>query len=189
MDPHNFSIYACGVCGLLMVAGSIWLLKSGVIKLNAAAKRGNLSVELWKKIKINTTYPALGLFIIGLLFIALGLWSSKTPPPLNIVGKIQIDDPSLVTVSVQFADSFTLDSDGKLDKILPLDVQRLKVIVNAAGYKPSPFMTTLRVEDAKRQRLTMADELKFVKTDTTKPAPGKIDPGLDNVKLEPLHQP
>jgi hypothetical protein len=117
-----------------MVCGAIWLLKTGVIKLSAAVKGGGLTVELANKVKISTTYPALGLFVIGLLFIALGLWFSQGLPPLNIVGKINgVDDPSsVVTVSVQLADSFTPDSDGRLDKILSIDTQRLKVVINAA---------------------------------------------------------
>ena len=174
-----------------MVCGAIWLLKTGVIKLSAAVKGGGLTVELANKVKISTTYPALALFVIGLFFVALGVWFSKTPLPLNIVGVIQgVDDPSaLVTVNVQYADSFTPDSDGRLDKKLQVDIQRLKVVINAAGYKPQPFVTTLRVEDAKQQRLTLPDAVRFTKTDTTKPEPGTIDKVPDGVKLEPLHQP
>ena len=77
-----------------MVCGAIWLLKTGVIKLSAAVKGGSLTVELADKVKISTTYPALGLFVIGLAFVALAIWASRTPPPLNLVGKIWIDKPS-----------------------------------------------------------------------------------------------
>ena len=188
MNPHEVPIYAAAVCAILIVAGSIWLLKTGVIKLTEAAKDGELSVEIADKIKLKTTYPALGLFVIGLLFIGLTFWFTRTPPPLNLVGKINIDDPSLVTVSVQFADAFAPDSNGQLDRILPLDIRRLKVVVNAAGYTPQPWIGTLKIEDAKQQRLSFAEEVRFTKANVPRPAPGPVLAIPENVKLEPLHQ-
>lgn len=192
MNPYNFSIYAGAACGILMVAGSIWLLKLGVIQLNAAVKEGNFDVNILDKIKVSTTYPALGLFIIGLAFIGMSIFFSKPEAglPLNIVGKIDIDDPSLVTVSVEpdISAVFKPDSDGKLDKFVRLDVHRLNVVINAAGYKPQPFTTTLKMEDAKGQRLAFDKAVKFEKLNIPTPAPGKIEPVAANVKLEPLQK-
>lgn len=187
MNSQDIPIYAAAVCAISIVIGSIWLLKSGVIRLTEAAKEGAFSVEIADKIKLKTTYPALALFIIGLLFIGLTFWFTRTPPPLNLVGKINIDDPSLVTVSVQFADAFAPDSNGQLDRILPLDIRRLKVVVNAAGYSPQPWIGTLKIEDAKQQRLAFAEEVRFTKLNIPKPAPGPVVALPDNVKLEPLH--
>lgn len=193
MDPHNFSIYAGAACGILMVAGSIWLLKLGVIQLNTAAKEGTLDVNILDKIKVSTTYPALGLFIIGLAFVGMSIWFSKPIAgiPLNIVGKIDIDDPSLVTVSVEpdISAVFKPDSDGRLDKFVRLDVHRLNVVINAAGYKPQPFTTTLKMEDAKEHRLAFEKDVKFEKLNVPTPSAGKVDPVPENIKLEPLHQP
>lgn len=193
MDPHRFTIYSCAVCGILMVVGSIWLLKSGVIRLTEAAKGGNLSVSVANKVKISTTYPALGLFIIGLAFIAMALWFSMPKPgiPLNIVGKIDIDEPSLVTVNVEpdISATFKPDSYGRLDHVLRLDVRRLNVVINAAGYKPQPFTTTLKMEDAQGQKLAFDQVVKFEKLSVPVPSPGKVDPLPENVKLEPLHKP
>jgi hypothetical protein len=193
MTPFEFCIYLCGACGFLMVGGAIWLLRTGIIKLSEVDQGGgSLSVDIANKIKISTAYPALGLFIIGLLFLALPIWFSRPIAglPLNIVGQIDIDDPSLVTVSVEPDTSavFKPDSDGRLDRILPLAVQRLKVVINAAGYKPQPFITTLKVEDAKKQRLAFNNAVKFIKLDVPKPAAGKVDPLPVNVKLDPLQQ-
>ena len=193
MDPHKFTIYVCAGCGILMVAGSIWLLNKGVIRLSDAVKGGHLSVTIAKKVKVSTTYPALGLFIIGLAFVGMALWVSMPKPgiPLNIVGKIDIDEPSLVTVSVEpdISATFKPDSYGRLDKVLRLDVRRLNVVINAAGYKPQPFVTTLKMEDAKGQTLAFDQVVKFEKMQVQAPAPGKVDPLPENVKVEPLHAP
>jgi hypothetical protein len=192
MDPHKFTIFACAGCGILMVAGSIWLLKSGVIRLTEAVKGGDLTVTILDKVKISTTYPALGLFIIGLAFIGMAMWFSmpKAGIPLNIVGKIDIDDPSLVTVSVEpdISATFKPDSYGRLDQLVRLEVRRFNVVINAAGYRPQPFTTTLKMEDAKGQKLAF-DVVKFEKLSVAAPAPGKVDPVPANVKLEPLTNP
>jgi hypothetical protein len=52
-------------------------------------------------------------------------------------------------------------------------------------------VTTLRVEDAKRQRLTLADDLKFTKTPaaTESHEEGKILKYPDGLNYTPLHQP
>lgn len=190
MDPHQFAIFSCAVCGILMVVGSIWLLKTGVIRLTEAAKDGSLTISIADKVKVSTTYPALGLFIIGLAFVGMAIWFSLPRPgiPLNIVGKIDIDEPALVTVSVEpdISATFKPDSDGRLDQMLRLDVRRFKVVINAAGYKPQPFTTTLKMEDAKGQKLAFDQHLKFEKLPVQAPSAGKVDPVPDNQKLAPL---
>jgi len=190
MTPFDFSIYACGICGIVMVCGSIWLLKTGVIKLSeAAGGTGGLSVEVADKIKISTTYPALGLFLIGLSFIVMAIWFSRKPLPLNIVGQVQIDDPTKVTVSVT-PDSFysphgNPDSSGKFEVPTPVDLEQLVVVINAAGYDPATRTATLRVEDAKKHTLAYPDGLKFTKTTTASPEPGQIDRFPDGVNIPP----
>lgn len=207
MNPHNFSIYACGICGVLMVVGSIWLLKTGVITLSAAAKDGILSMEIADKVKVSTTYPALGLFLIGLFFIGLGVWFSKGDVvmplnrPLAIVGKIKgIEDSSLVTVTVEpdqykSAYSFGADTNGRLNKILP-DIKQFTVRIAANGYKPQQYTATLNVDDAveepQRRRLDVPDDVKFTKissgaiTVAAPPVPGPIQPTPVGTNLEPF---
>jgi hypothetical protein len=189
MDPHQFAIFSCAVCGILMVVGSIWLLKTGVIRLTEAAKDGSLTISIADKVKVSTTYPALGLFIIGLAFVGMAIWFSMPKPgiPLNIVGKIDIDEPSAVTVSIQpdISATFKPDSDGQLDQMVRLEVRRFNVVINAAGYKPEPFTTTLKLEDAKGHKLAF-DVVKFAKKPVPPPPTGDVLPVPENQKLEPL---
>lgn len=205
MNAHNFSVIACGACGVLMVVGAIWLLKTGAITLSAAAKEGTLSMEIANKVKVSTTYPALGLFIIGLSFAALSLWFSQGDvaapwKPLAVVGKVHgVDDANLVTVTVQpeayRAFNFEASSSGELDKILP-DVKQLLVTITANGYEPQRYTKTLNVDDAveepQRRRLSVPDEVKFTKvksgatTVAAPPVAGHIDPTPAGTKLEPF---
>lgn len=191
-----------------MVVGSIWLLKTGVIKLSAAVKGGGMTVELANKVKISTTYPALGLFFIGLLFAALGVWFSKNDvitvvpsKPLAIVGKVHgVDDKSLVTVTVepdQFgsAVSFEAGSSGQLDKILP-DIKQFTLKIAANGYQPQPYRTTLNIDDAvekpQRRQLNVPDDVKFTRDNSgpitvdAPPLPGATPPVPAGVKLAPF---
>jgi len=193
-----------------MVVGSIWLLRTGAITLSAAAKDGTLSVAIADKVKISTTYPALGLFIIGLLFTALGVWFSMgdivlpANRPLAIVGKIEgVEDVSLVTATVEpdayrSAFNFQPDSDGRLNSILP-EIKQFTLTVGVNGYKPQKYTKTLYVADAveepQRRRLNVSGDVKFTKIDSgpitvaSPPVPGATPPVPAGVKLEPLHQP
>jgi hypothetical protein len=173
-----------------MVVGSIWLLRTGIIELSEKGKnRGGLDVEIKDKLKISTASSSVSLFIIGLAFLVGGLWFSQAPPPLNLVGKIQIDKPSLVTVSVQYADSFTPDSDGLLDRQLQVDNQRFTVVVNAAGYDPPTVVKTLKMEDPRRKQLKLPEVVKFTKTSTASaPSAGTTPSPPPGVTLEPFNK-
>jgi hypothetical protein len=211
MNPHNFSIYACGICGLLMVAGCIWLLARGVITLTAATKDGTISVEIANKVKISSTVPAVALFILGLCFIVAALYFSQADAikplsnrPLAIVGSISgVEDANLVTVTIQpdqygSSVSFGTSSDGRVDKLLP-DIKQLTLTIAANGYTPQPYKTTLNVDDAieepQRRLLNLPTAVRFTKitagpvTVSSPPLPGHIDPTPPGTKLEPLHAP
>jgi hypothetical protein len=208
MNPHNFSIYTCGICGLLMVAGCIWLLARGVITLTTAAKDGTISVEIADKVKISSTVPAIALFILGLCFIVAALYFSQADAikpsssrPLALVGKISgVDNASLVTVTIQpdqygSAVSFGTSSDGQVNKLLP-DIKQLTLTIAANGYAPQPYKTTLNIDDAvdepQCRLLNLPRDVKFTKitdaavTVNSPPMPGHIDPTPPGTKLEPL---
>jgi hypothetical protein len=190
MNDHSVVIYACAACGVLMVTGSIWLLKTGVIRLTEAARDGNLTVSIADKVKISTTYPALGLFIIGLAFVGMALSFSKPDPaiPVNIVGKIDIDNPAAVTVKIEpdLSTTFQPDSYGRLDKEMLIKVSRFNVVINAAGYRQSPFTTTLRMEDAKGYKLALDQVIRFEREAAPTPAPGNVLAVPNSQTLEPL---
>jgi len=72
-----------------MVVGGISLLWRGAISLDTVSNTEALSVEWKKQFRLTTHVPALGLFIIGLLFIILPLWLArpKSLPVVEITGQ------------------------------------------------------------------------------------------------------
>lgn len=93
---HTFDIMLIfsAACGVMMVGGSLALLYRGAIKLAAprgartANKTGGLIVKLWDKVEIATGSPVLGLFVVGLLFVALALYFALPPavPSISFIG-------------------------------------------------------------------------------------------------------
>lgn len=79
MSAFELVIAAGALCGVLMVVGSIYLLRVGAIELKSLAGEADkpaLQIVI-NEITVTTRYPAIGLFIIGLAFILGSAWFSK----------------------------------------------------------------------------------------------------------------
>lgn len=195
MNAFNIAIYASLFCAVAMILGGIWLLAKGTIKLSEAGKEGALSVELFNKIKLNTGYPALAFFIIGLFFIALAMWFSKPADvlSLNIDGKLNIDgDPSeLVTIKVvpSSESGITLhpNSDGSLTRTLHPEFA-LDVVINAAGYEPERWKQTISMTKGVQQSIPLPTDIKFTKSPVAPPDGGTIIALPDDVKAPPVQE-
>ncbi|MEP7101828.1 MAG: hypothetical protein ABI781_15065 [Burkholderiales bacterium] len=108
MSVIDIVLVICAICGAGMVAGSIWLLRVGAIKLEAAAAGGGLTIEVVKQIRIETGVPALGLFLIGLLFEGLALHCAPPPdvPTISVSGTTHEVYPNAsVVVSADIPDA------------------------------------------------------------------------------------
>jgi hypothetical protein len=79
MTSFDFVVGVGALCGVIMVAGSIYLLRVGAISLKQISTTGDkTALELaYKEIKVATQYPALALFIIGLAFVLGSAYLSK----------------------------------------------------------------------------------------------------------------
>jgi hypothetical protein len=173
-NTFDFVIIVTAICGLTMVAGAIWLLRTGVIKLSEAAQDGGgLDVEVMDKIKFGTRYPAVALFLIGLCFEGVSIYFAKpaVSEPAYIVGKLNIDDASNVTVSVQPDNVITFhpDDSGQLNQRFDVEYRTVKLDINAAGYTPLNKHLTLSFDAANRQ-IALPAGLVFTK-DTSQVAP------------------
>ena len=67
MSVFDLVLLTGPICGILMVLGGIILLYKGAISLNVASEEGAFTVEFKNELRITTQYPALGIFVIGLL--------------------------------------------------------------------------------------------------------------------------
>jgi hypothetical protein len=137
MATFNCVIILGGICGLLMVVGGMVLLYRGNITLSQKSAKEAVSLEFKNMIKITTHYPALGLFIIGLAFIIVSAIFSKPTEvkPLEIVGRVNVDDTSAVTLAVYSRHGGTLNLNGKnIDEVVTPVLDVYKIEITAAGY-------------------------------------------------------
>src|SRR5262249_40374952 len=142
-------------------------------------------------------YPALGFFIVGLLFIVLAILFSKPSQlvPVTIVGKLQISgDPSNVTLTVEPDPDNVLtttpDFDGTVNKTLWArpEVARLRVTINASGYQPQQVHLTPPIKKG-QSALPSPSDLKFTKAPSATPQPSENIPQLPaNVNPPPVQE-
>jgi hypothetical protein len=127
-----------GISGLCMVVGGIVLLYRGTISLSDISKDPALEADL-PKLKIKTYSPALGLFVIGLIFIISAAWYSKPPEiaPIRITGKINGPRSASVTIYIS-SDQWPIEpsSDGSIENVVFPNLEILKVTVVAPGFDP-----------------------------------------------------
>jgi hypothetical protein len=184
------------VCGLLMVGGGIMLLRVGAISLSDTAKKGAFALQIRKDIKITTSYPALGIFVIGIIFLALSLYMTKPEVeiPLRILGHLNVSDPGSFRVRVepdQMGISDGLDSTGKFDKIMHPHITTVKVTLTASGYEPESETRQLEITPGflgQQPTVKLPDDFKFTKI-KAKPEAGDVKPVATGEKLQPLNAP
>ena len=181
-----------------MVVGGMVLLAIGAIRLEAApavatsggeqAPPDALVLEFKKMVKVRAHYPALALFLIGVLFIFASAWLSKPErvEPWTILGKIQTPDPNAVTIEVVSDNWATLspNSDGTIDTLIYPNVSKIRAVVHASGCKPETQHLLLKVTDAKKHILEL--NAAAVEKIADKPAGTQIAKLPDNVQLPPL---
>jgi len=138
-----------------MVVGGFWLFHKGVISLTQVSQKEAVSVEFRKVLKLSSQYPALGFFIIGLVFIVSAAVFGKPAigSPFTINGRIvNVADPDLSSVTIAFSDDFgtrSPSSDGSVNEELHPTPQKLVVQVAAPGYTPAPFKRTFDITNGK----------------------------------------
>jgi len=139
MSTFDIIVILSAFCGVLMVVGGIILLYKGIIKLSGTSQNEALSLEFKKEFRVSTQYPALGIFLIGLIFVVVAMIISKPqiPSPIEFRGTLENikRDASLSVEASHW--NLRAASDGKINgKITPcLDI--LWVEVTAPGYEPA----------------------------------------------------
>jgi len=140
MTPFDLAVIMAGACGLIMVTGGIFLLYKGAISLSKTSGQEAASLEFKKMFKLTTHYPALGLFIIGVAFMALALSFSKpkSDDELTIKGQVKGEfDPGslLVFVTVDKEAISRVDTDGRVRVSITPSVDALYLRISCPGYK------------------------------------------------------
>ena len=127
-------------CGIIVVAGGIYLLAKGAITLAATAPADALTIEWRKNFRVNTQVPGIAFFVIGLCFVVAALYSA-TPRPaeaIDLEGEVAgVDGP--VTVIIRSNPlNLPVFGDGAIRSHFYLDFSVLTLEASAPGYEPMP---------------------------------------------------
>src|SRR6266700_5740197 len=103
VSTFDLILILCGVTGLVMIVGSIFLLYKGVVKLGEKSAGTALEADFKNQLKVNVRNPALGLFAIGFSFFLLALYYGKPGEggPLVISGRIRVADAGGILVKLK----------------------------------------------------------------------------------------
>jgi hypothetical protein len=142
--------------GLIIVIGSLLLLYKGVITLQAVseiakketdAQPGNkpeaksavlsaISIELGEKIKIQSQYPTLGLFILGIVCFFVAIYYAMQDPKSSVILEGQVvgaDKDKYTFTFVGAMGAIRPDISGKVHKTIPKDVEEVDIKVGKGG--------------------------------------------------------
>jgi len=147
------------VCGLLMVVGGMVLLYKGTITLKDSNPDEAIRVEFKHMINVTTRYPALALFVIGLVFTVVALYFAQSEglPPFTIDGTLQAEDPADATVIISFpVYNGTPDSNGTIKRTVHPVFDNITYEVSVPGYN-SPIRGSMLIKDVRDGVLSMKD--------------------------------
>ena len=127
-------------CGIIVVAGGIYLLAKGAITLAATAPADALTIEWRKNFRVNTQVPGIAFFVIGLCFVVAALYSA-TPRPgeaIDLSGEVAgVDGP--VTVIIRSNPlNLPVFGHGAIRSHFYPDFSVLTLEASAPGYEPMP---------------------------------------------------
>lgn len=135
----NIVIFMCALGGLVMVCGGIVLLYKGAISLTNRSADA-MTVEFRKELKISTRYPALGLFVVGLLFFIFSLTIGK-PNITKVTIKAdtqRINEKVTMRLSPTNADNWisNIEYNGEVVETFYPNLDYFEIVITAPGYKP-----------------------------------------------------
>ena len=183
MTTYDLAIIGGTASGIIMVLGGIVLLYKGAIRLEVASKDPALTVEMFEqKLKLTTHAPALGLFVIGLLFVISAIYFAQTTAvkEIPVIGVVENDVDDL-KVKVKSKDWPVTSHQGKVHEVIRPNLDVLWVVVTAPGYIPHS-----QDFDLKKGGVNLGTiQLKKV-VNKIEPKAANIDKLPDNVKNIPL---
>ena len=181
MATYDLAIIGGTVSGIIMVLGGIVLLYKGAIKLEVASQDPALTVEMFeRKLKLTTHAPALGLFVIGLLFVVSAIYFAQTTTvkEIPVVGVTENIEDITVTVRSEWP---VPAHQGRVQHVIRPNLDVLWVLISAPGYKPDyqPYEDFKEGVNLGKVRLEKVVE-------KIEPNKSNIDELPDNVKNIPL---
>jgi hypothetical protein len=133
-------ILLTATCGMMVVAGGIYLLSKGAITLAATAPADALTIEWQKKFRVNTQVPGIAFFVLGLGFVIAALYSARPSKaePIDLQGEIAgVDGPVTLIIRSQPL-PLPVFRGGIIRYRFYPDFSVLTLEASAPGYEPIP---------------------------------------------------
>jgi hypothetical protein len=128
-----------GICSLLMVCGSMFLLYKGILTFQDANPSEAIKAEFQKLFNIQTRYPAIALFVVGVIFLAVSLYYASTEHvlPVEVSGDIKGGDPDSTTLYLtDELGEAAPDSHGHIQKQVWPKIELIRIRIATPGYAP-----------------------------------------------------
>ncbi|MFL5493620.1 MAG: hypothetical protein ACJ8DC_04450 [Gemmatimonadales bacterium] len=130
-------------CGIIVVAGGIYLLAKGAITLAATSPADALTIEWQKKFRVNTQVPGIAFFVIGLCFVGAALYAASPPELIDLQGEVHgVDGPVTVIIRSEPLHPAVF-GDGAIRYRFYPDFSVLTLEASAPGYEPMPVPVEL----------------------------------------------
>ncbi len=148
----EYVVFIGAVCGLIMIGGSMLLLYRGSITLDSASRDGTLSIEVLDSFKATTRNPALGLFLIGLVFFIVAAWFAQVGAlkKLTIEGAISSPD-QLADIEIHLSAGpwrrNIVDQSGKFSIVFHPHMQNMVATIVAPGYEKTGIKKQISLGD------------------------------------------
>lgn len=133
-------ILVTATCGIIVVAGGIYLLSKGAITLAATTPADALTIEWKKKFRVNTQVPGIAFFVIGLGFVIAALYSASPSKaePIDLQGEVPgVDGPVTLIIRSEPL-RLPVFRDGVIRSRFYPDFSVLTLEASAPGYDPIP---------------------------------------------------
>lgn len=185
METFDIVLIASSLGGIIMVLGGILLLYKGAISLSNVSGEEGFTFEFKRELRISTQYPALGIFIIGLLFVALPVLTGKPEfCKLTVKGKaVNVSEPISLTLKASSWKSSMQHTGEVLETFYP-NVDTIQIVVSAPGYKSQ--IKTVQISSLKDGMANLGD-IKLSHLISKEEVTGeKITPLPSNVSLPPI---
>jgi hypothetical protein len=126
-------------CSLLMVGGALYLLNRGIVTLKDANPDEAIKVEFQRVLSIQSRYPAIALFVVGVVFLCISFWFYQANPirPMIVTGKLDSDDPENATVI--FTDTLgqtTPTNGGQIRQQVWPKIDQILIEIATPGHEP-----------------------------------------------------
>jgi hypothetical protein len=171
------------VCGVIMILGGMILLYKGIITLDQKTKEGALTVEVKDFFKINTQYPALGIFVLGLVALGLSTYFGRVETVEMIA---TIKHPHPIDVRIQGCAAGltpTIMSTGEYDEDLPVSTDPVTFRVSAPGYNDQVVSGRRKSARWWKEMVQLPDVVMDKPVVADKPAPAPGDTAIADPKV------